>query len=1395
MDTPVGGTGNDIFDGRDLTGNVNPVVTYDQFDSVTGGGGRDTILVTAAITDAVFTRTSSVEVVTTAGAATLGALARAAGVDTVNFGTAGDVTAFAGNLAVNGGPGQQTLAVNLNTAGVKTVNLGADAGDRITVTPVTGATAGSTQINFTSGAVGNGTANNVTVVASNGNNLISDDEGVTFIATVLNQFNVRGLAADGTLDPAQDRGNFSAVALGTSGNDAQTTAGAANPLSNIYLNAGAGNDTFRVLQSEAVPAGPGGNPAAVAEVASAAGTRHFAVGGAGNDDLNILSQGTVVAIMGANNDTVTVRDASVAAVPPAAAIANGQVNINFAIGDTATDSNTITFADAANFGNNLVLNTAVAADNDTLTGGLGRDTLVASSAELTAVMAAATPANQSISGFDALTVSDALGGNLTTSNIQAGISTVTLNAGINANNRTVTFDSAVASTLNLAAAAGAQVNVASAGTGTADQVTIANTAAAQTVAPNAGVATDVFGGVLINTTGVETLVVNTNATGTANTQTIGGIAMAPTGTATATVNFVGSNSVNANIVGARVVDASGLTGTAGLTAVTTDTAAPMGSNNSLVGSANRDSITLGAAASNVNLGAGNDTLIIAALNGLAAGTSTLAGGEGTDTIQTSSVLAAQLSIANAFNANQSGFEVLSVNQTVAQQDVIRVDNLGVNKVISSGTAGAPGATAEVVTFTFTGVVTGADQVTFDGVPVLFAEGDTPAQMKTKFLAAVFPNWTDASGAGDSITLTRTITGNVTDLTPADFAFTNGLTIGAPTVTAAAPTTQGVNAVAGTPETQSLTFSAISEYVVDTGVAGPGMPNMAGAVAGGLNQFSLQGRDANNNVVTLDVSSPVSIPAGNAAALATLVKNAADANAVWTAAYTTTVNAGVVTFTAKSVGNRTDITLVDGGNDEDGNNVASPDGVLRNEALGVATDGTLAQAPIKEVFTATFAGMTNGRDSVMFDGITVTLAHNLSATAAATAFVTAYQLSVGRTWDAVDNLNGTVTFTSIAGGDRADIVTANFAVTDQLGNGTPNVTINNIAQGTAAGAGEIVLQNLTTNGTLELTGGGNHTVNIINAGLNTNDVLNLELTNSTVAGINFGTVTAGNVERINVLLKDTGLDGSTAATTETLNLTAAQATSIVVTGNNGLIVTGNGAAVTNFDASGVVGNSANDMAADLRVTFGSQNNTANAVVSITGGAGDDVLGGGAANDTFNLTFGGRDTVSVGATRATNGLDTINGFTAGNSATEADTLNLNFNVANVLLQGVDATGAVGGFGGAFGIFNATAANTVSDLVLQGANNRAYIVIDGNATINTANVKSQITGATAANGEILVADGTSSYVLHAASAASNTVNVYRAFDADGAVNGVVNSTVELIGTVSLTNTFGNIVAGNIS
>jgi len=123
-------------------------------------------------------------------------------------------------------------------------------------------------------------------------------------------------------------------------------------------------------------------------------------------------------------------------------------------------------------------------------------------------------------------------------------------------------------------------------------------------------------------------------------------------------------------------------------------------------------------------------------------------------------------------------------------------------------------------------------------------------------------------------------------------------------------------------------------------------------------------------------------------------------------------------------------------------------------------------------------------------------------------------------------------------------------------------------------------------------------------------------------------------------------------------------------------------------------------------------------SITGGAGDDVLTGGAQNDGFNLTQGGNDTASGGA-----GNDT---FSFGAAFTASDTIDGGANSDTLSLNGDYSAGVV---------FTATTMMDVENIVVQAGHDYDLTTVDATvasgATLN-------VTATTLGTGDTLTFDG---------------------------------------------------------
>jgi S-layer protein len=361
--------------------------------------------------------------------------------------------------------------------------------------------------------------------------------------------------------------------------------------------------------------------------------------------------------------------------------------------------------------------------------------------------------------------------------------------------------------------------------------------------------------------------------------------------------------------------------------------------------------------------------------------------------------------------------------------------------------------------------------------------------------------------------------------------------------------------------------------------------------------------------------------------------------------TTTLNftgAGATTLTANTL----HATLVD-------INVTGTGGVTLGTALAAGTDFDGSDGADSITITgATTQSITmgGGNDTVTITGATVAgtglgVAGTLAGGEGTDTLVMAKADAISASANAAFN-------TDVSGFETLRISDALAAADNIDVDGLNDVTRVEI---TTAAAVAATISNLNSGGTVELEAGMTTlTVEVQSALVSAADTLNLELNNATLTA--FGTIVAANVETINISAADATAAGGNAVI-HTATLQATGATSISVSGNNGLNLTNTGnVAVTNFDASGVVANgtAVADTPANLAVTFASENVTVGAVVTITGGAGNDALTGGAgALDTIRGGAGndainggtGVDTLVFESTFLLNGTDTVTGFVAG------------------------------------------------------------------------------------------------------------------------------------------------------
>jgi len=441
----------------------------------------------------------------------------------------------------------------------------------------------------------------------------------------------------------------------------------------------------------------------------------------------------------------------------------------------------------------------------------------------------------------------------------------------------------------------------------------------------------------------------------------------------------------------------------------------------------------------------------------------------------------------------------------------------------------------------------------------------------------------------------------------------------------------------------------------------------------------------------------------------------------------------------------------------GNTFTALTGVTVTNSAGFAMGGTALNVG------ATFTGGA-GADAVVLGSTTKAIAMGAGDDRVTT---TTAAVGTGGTVNAGDGSDTIVMTSALAAVADNDAVFntkfTNFEVlelSDALGaattldlagiNGVSSVVL---AAG-GADAATSVISNLATNGTVTLKADSvGVVVNVANAVFNAADVLNLNLSKSTVLAA--GTVTAAGVETINITAADAVTTAVTsAAVVHTLTLVATGATTVNVSGNNGLNITNTGnTKITKFDASGIVANSTAtviDTPANLGVTFASANATASASVSITGSVGNDTLTGNAAADTINggagtdtitggtgsdiLTGGaGNDTFAFGTDGSVSGthLDKITDFTA-KTATAGDILT--FGGATTVLA-ADTTALTAG-----GNVNTTAGGVVS----FHANDTTYLL---KVAAIQADAQLDAVGSVA-----IFVDGANTYVYYAGAAVGN-------------------------------------------
>ena len=271
------------------------------------------------------------------------------------------------------------------------------------------------------------------------------------------------------------------------------------------------------------------------------------------------------------------------------------------------------------------------------------------------------------------------------------------------------------------------------------------------------------------------------------------------------------------------------------------------------------------------------------------------------------------------------------------------------------------------------------------------------------------------------------------------------------------------------------------------------------------------------------------------------------------------------------------------------------------------------------------------------------------------------------------LDGDLLYTAGQDGVDADaIAEALDSTTDNVGGVTYNVTatgtalnlestanvasqgakaVNSTGQATGSALATLTLDNFADDGTLELDeAGAGVNVNVDGADEDGADANVLNLVTKVAGDLNFGTVTADDVETVNIDAQDTtpvATDGTATINEGTLTLSADAAASVVITGNSDLDLTTDAAELASVNATAMTGAltfTAN--VAELVVNAGAGNDVLTASASgvvLNGGAGNDTLTGA---DLTQLTGGeGADTFVMNTPTSANSYATITDLEAG------------------------------------------------------------------------------------------------------------------------------------------------------
>lgn len=404
----------------------------------------------------------------------------------------------------------------------------------------------------------------------------------------------------------------------------------------------------------------------------------------------------------------------------------------------------------------------------------------------------------------------------------------------------------------------------------------------------------------------------------------------------ASVNLTGATTDAATL---ETIDASGNTG--GVTAV-------LGGTNAVAftGGAGNDSLTLGAAAiasgDNIDLGAGDDTLVIATGTNASTINATVTGGAGTDTLSMGYADAVAVSANTDFDAEVTGFERLAINNVANNADAsadthtVNLGNLTYDYVTVSG---SDNGVNTVDTLALTNAAANST--------VAFRTTSTANSLTTVALA-------DATGTADALNFVLASTNQTNVVNGVDVADqAAGTANNAGTVTANAVETFNISSSAADADGATNVITANGDAVTTINVSGNAGVNLTSSNTTTLKTVDASGLTAGGLTFTAN-SANMTVTGGAGTDMITTT-DASDS---------ATLNGGAGDDTFVIV-DGADLVTINGGA---GNDTFDFNGVSTNKSNYVVISGGVNAGDVFD-----FAGLVDGTPATTFNATQITLA--------------------------------------------------------------------------------------------------------------------------------------------------------------------------------------------------------------------------------------------------------------------------------------------------------------------------------------------------------------------------------------------------------------------------------------